>query len=462
MLKSFLPNWLKSIPFPGSDSGSLDPSPHSNPGEPLRDVNPGLGDPLHIPHPPSEKMINIIFFGESGVGKSSVINLVVGRKIAEVWAGSDVCTLPSTSYNLTLGNKSIWILDTVGPEDPEMGINDYLAAIEKAQDKENAAAQLPVVLRVSLQQKGDYNPGFPRPREGNAMEDWWERNRSNVQKYGIRSMGRACITTFTSGQAENAFVLECQDRLVMTGNGMSGLIRMAAHEKEADGNTRSPPPAPFKDSRLKPVKAIRDVDGPGHSPPSSQTPPLVAPPPNAVDPPGDMNTAEHSTPSNQTEPMQPQASHGSDLSSLCPPSNPVELSRDLNTGPGDPPQIPHPPGKKTIDTTHNGKNGHLLPAPTTINENKNCLEFQPLVVGGNDMNAGIAWNLNDIRSKFAPDLTGHVVRDGQDPLASGSSGDIYRGILRMSGRAIDVAVKAIRTYSANGDDPVKIQKVSIV
>ncbi|KIJ05090.1 hypothetical protein PAXINDRAFT_21625 [Paxillus involutus ATCC 200175] len=74
------------------------------------------------------------------------------------------------------------------------------------------------------------------------------------------------------------------------------------------------------------------------------------------------------------------------------------------------------------------------------------------------MNAGIAWNLNDIRSKFAPDLTGHVVRDGQDPLASGSSGDIYRGILRMSGRAIDVAVKAIRTYSANGDDPVKIQK----
>ncbi|KIK92331.1 hypothetical protein PAXRUDRAFT_147561, partial [Paxillus rubicundulus Ve08.2h10] len=56
-----------------------------------------------------------------------------------------------------------------------------------------------------------------------------------------------------------------------------------------------------------------------------------------------------------------------------------------------------------------------------------------------------AWNLDHIRSRFSNDLTGSVVREGEDPFASGSYGDIYRGTLR-------VAVKAIRTYSADDDD----------
>ncbi|KIK92334.1 hypothetical protein PAXRUDRAFT_147572 [Paxillus rubicundulus Ve08.2h10] len=62
-----------------------------------------------------------------------------------------------------------------------------------------------------------------------------------------------------------------------------------------------------------------------------------------------------------------------------------------------------------------------------------------------------AWNLKDIRSRFPTDLTGHVGRGGEDPITSGSYGDIYRGTLR-------VAVKAIRTYSANDDDHAHKQK----
>ncbi|KAF8839957.1 WD40 repeat-like protein, partial [Paxillus ammoniavirescens] len=62
------------------------------------------------------------------------------------------------------------------------------------------------------------------------------------------------------------------------------------------------------------------------------------------------------------------------------------------------------------------------------------------------------WNLADIRSNFAHDITGYVVRDGEEPFAFGSFGDIYRGKLRLNGNSIDVAIKAIRTYSADGDD----------
>ncbi|KIK93122.1 hypothetical protein PAXRUDRAFT_789472, partial [Paxillus rubicundulus Ve08.2h10] len=63
-----------------------------------------------------------------------------------------------------------------------------------------------------------------------------------------------------------------------------------------------------------------------------------------------------------------------------------------------------------------------------------------------------AWNLNDIRPNFAHDITSYVVREGEEPFASGSFGDIYRGKFRLSGRSIDVAVKAIRTYSSDVDD----------
>ncbi|KAF8839146.1 kinase-like protein [Paxillus ammoniavirescens] len=72
------------------------------------------------------------------------------------------------------------------------------------------------------------------------------------------------------------------------------------------------------------------------------------------------------------------------------------------------------------------------------------------------------WRLSDVRCNFPTDLTGCVVREGQEPFSCGGFGDIYRGTLRISGRSIDVAVKAIRTYSADDGDDTKREKVSLV
>ncbi|KAF8834514.1 WD40 repeat-like protein, partial [Paxillus ammoniavirescens] len=49
-----------------------------------------------------------------------------------------------------------------------------------------------------------------------------------------------------------------------------------------------------------------------------------------------------------------------------------------------------------------------------------------------------ARNLNHIRSNFPHDLTGCVVRDGEEPITSGGFGDIYKGKLRLDGKSIDV------------------------
>ncbi|KAF8842626.1 WD40 repeat-like protein [Paxillus ammoniavirescens] len=68
------------------------------------------------------------------------------------------------------------------------------------------------------------------------------------------------------------------------------------------------------------------------------------------------------------------------------------------------------------------------------------------------------WNLDKI---FPDDLTGSVTREGEHPFASGSYGDIYKGTLSVWGRSIDVAVKAIRTYSANdGNDAGKKRRLN--
>ncbi|KIJ12549.1 hypothetical protein PAXINDRAFT_14625 [Paxillus involutus ATCC 200175] len=70
------------------------------------------------------------------------------------------------------------------------------------------------------------------------------------------------------------------------------------------------------------------------------------------------------------------------------------------------------------------------------------------------------WNLDDIRFSFPNDLTGSVTREGEHPFASGSYGDIYRGTLRVRGTSTDVAVKAIRTYSADdGNDAEKKKRL---
>ncbi|KAF9228982.1 WD40 repeat-like protein [Gyrodon lividus] len=108
-----------------------------------------------------------------------------------------------------------------------------------------------------------------------------------------------------------------------------------------------------------------------------------------------------------------------------------------------------------------------VPVPPKIMRNGKAKDLGPsgLFAGDGDASSGSSidktstafgqpttWNLGDIRSSFPNDLTGHVTREGEHPVASGSFGDVYRGTFRVSGRLIDVAVKAIRTYSIDDGD----------
>jgi len=59
---------------------------------------------------------NVLLFGETGVGKSAIINLIMGRDVAQTSPDAETCTLQHTSYEVSLGNRQfkLWEVSSLG------------------------------------------------------------------------------------------------------------------------------------------------------------------------------------------------------------------------------------------------------------------------------------------------------------------------------------------------------------
>jgi len=161
--------------------------------------------------------LNIILFGETGVGKSSVINLIAGRQIAETSPDVRGCTMSFKPYTFPVGGRTFHIWDTVGLEEPEMGVNGYLPAIEQACDLIHhltSKGGVDLLLfcmrgnRVTATTQSNYRLFYEvlcrsqvpialiitHLERETLMEGWWERNMDSLEKYGIKAAGHACVT----------------------------------------------------------------------------------------------------------------------------------------------------------------------------------------------------------------------------------------------------------------------------
>lgn len=163
------------------------------------------------------KDLHVLLFGETGVGKSSLINLLAGWQIASVSPDSAPCTLDSSEYQFQLGSTTIRLWDTVGLEEPEKGPHGYVGAIEKAVQlirRLNATGGISLFLfcirgnRITATTQSNYRLFYEvlgkkevpialavthLEREAD-MEDWWQRNGKTLEKNSILSAGHACIT----------------------------------------------------------------------------------------------------------------------------------------------------------------------------------------------------------------------------------------------------------------------------
>ncbi|KAF8551303.1 hypothetical protein OG21DRAFT_1499211 [Imleria badia] len=163
----------------------------------------------------------VILFGETGVGKSSVINLMAGDEVALTSSNLEGCTLEAREYSFTLpgppGEMPFCIYDTVGLNESEIGVNTYFGAIEKAQELVKSlhdAGGIDLLLfcirggRITATMQRNYRLFFEFLCEKkvplalvvthleyeDVMESWWERNAETFEEYGIRSNAHACVT----------------------------------------------------------------------------------------------------------------------------------------------------------------------------------------------------------------------------------------------------------------------------
>jgi len=162
--------------------------------------------------------MNIVIFGETGAGKSSVINLMAGRQVATTSPDSHRCTMHWTEYTVIFDdNTQYQVFDTVGLEEPLIQTQEYLSAITNAYSlinalKENGGINLLLFCirggRVTATSQSNYRLFFEFLCEEKVplvlvvtnlenekrMEDWYTKNEIHLEKLNIRPLAHACIT----------------------------------------------------------------------------------------------------------------------------------------------------------------------------------------------------------------------------------------------------------------------------
>ncbi|KAG2041376.1 P-loop containing nucleoside triphosphate hydrolase protein [Suillus americanus] len=172
---------------------------------------------------------NVVLFGETGCGKSSLINLITGKEKALTSPDAMGCTTEATVYehDVMTQNKTlkVQLFDTAGLDEGPRGtvpatqaerhLKNLLKTLKKnrgihllvycVQGTKDARAlqrnyklmhskgkgKVPIVLVVTTLEARE-----------SEMEDWWLENEKSISDLGMNFAGHACITAVTINQAD--------------------------------------------------------------------------------------------------------------------------------------------------------------------------------------------------------------------------------------------------------------------
>ncbi|TFK19614.1 hypothetical protein FA15DRAFT_648111 [Coprinopsis marcescibilis] len=179
---------------------------------------------------------NIILFGECGVGKSSIINLIAGHHQAGVSSSAKGCTLHATPYNVSVCGHSLTLWDTAGLNEGEKGTVTDIRAISNLysllKNLEGGVSLLVFCMRASrINGAAEKNWKFFREivcqkrvptviivthleLEKGSMDDWWTRNERAFRTYEINPStdnhptGVACVTATKGKLKGNGYQFE--------------------------------------------------------------------------------------------------------------------------------------------------------------------------------------------------------------------------------------------------------------
>ena len=171
----------------------------------------------------------MILFGETGAGKSSIINLLAEHEVADISSNLQGCTLEAREHSFTFpGPMVLNIFDTVGLGEPEMGVNTFFGAIKQAHElieSLHSAGGVDLLVfcvragRITAALQRNYRLFFDvlcggkvplaivvtNTEQEKVMENWWINNAATFQSYGIHSSAHACITALPADTVTLAY-----------------------------------------------------------------------------------------------------------------------------------------------------------------------------------------------------------------------------------------------------------------
>ncbi|KAF9445209.1 hypothetical protein P691DRAFT_795754 [Macrolepiota fuliginosa MF-IS2] len=140
---------------------------------------------------------HVIVFGETGAGKSSLINMLAGDDVVVVSDAARGCTSESASSPITIDGTQYILWDASGLNEGERGtvpmgeaLYSLCNLVRKLEDGVNLlvyCGRVPVAIVIT---------GLENETR---MEDWWDANEQMFTASGMNFMGHACVTA-TKGE----------------------------------------------------------------------------------------------------------------------------------------------------------------------------------------------------------------------------------------------------------------------
>jgi hypothetical protein len=163
---------------------------------------------------------NIIFFGESGHGKSSVINMILGDDRAPMSSSATGCTFNSTPYPYDLSGHNFVLWDTAGLNKDDQGPVTLTKALSSLyallKSLEGGVSLLVFCMRapritdtahknwqlfheIICQKEVPIAMAVTHLENEEPMDAWWPENENRFRGYGMNPCGEhgsgvACIT----------------------------------------------------------------------------------------------------------------------------------------------------------------------------------------------------------------------------------------------------------------------------
>ncbi|KAG1800513.1 P-loop containing nucleoside triphosphate hydrolase protein, partial [Suillus variegatus] len=159
---------------------------------------------------------NVVIFGETGAGKSSLVNLVAGTQTALTSCDAMGCATESNVHDVLIQNETfklkVKLFDTVGQCIPDRDARRILKKLLRDLMKQTDIHLLVYCVRGVRATKvlcRNYNLIHSEVKERvpivlvatcledkrPEMEEWWRDNERSISGFGMTFAGHACVTT---------------------------------------------------------------------------------------------------------------------------------------------------------------------------------------------------------------------------------------------------------------------------